>query len=201
MVTAACALKLGGDFGPEHVQWLARQVPGLVCISDAPVAGVPTIKPEIDLPGWWIKMNAFSPNVVQGDILLIDLDTVILSMPPMPHETTVLQDFTRPDLMGSGFMFVTAADRARVWTEWIKDPDAHMRRCQRWPKLGDQGFLMDIIGSSAARWQDSMPGIYSYKVDRIGARPPENARVICFHGKPRPWQVSHPWVPPLNSKT
>lgn len=193
MVTKVCALKLGGDFGPEHVQWLARQVPGLVCISDAPVAGVPTIKPEIDLPGWWIKMNAFSPNVVQGDILLIDLDTVVLSLPDMPTETTVLRDFTEPSVMGSGFMFVTQADRERIWEAWIADPDRHMRENTRWPKWGDQGFLQDIIGG-AAKWGSE---VVSYKVHCRGGVPAD-ARTVCFHGKPRPWAVQAAWIPPLH---
>lgn len=184
--TKVCALKLGGDFGPEHVQWLARQVPGLVCISDAPVAGVSTIKPEIDLPGWWIKMNAFSPNVVQGDILLIDLDTVVLSLPDMPTETTVLRDFTEPSVMGSGFMFVTAADRARVWDAWIAAPERHMRENTRWPKWGDQGFLQDIIGD-CQKWQN-LARVYSYKIHcKRGI--PADAEIVCFHGKPRPWDI------------
>lgn len=194
-MTVACALKVGGDFGPEHVQWLARQVPGLVCISANDIPGVETIRPQMDLPGWWIKMNAFCPDVIQGDILLIDLDTVVLSMPPMPHETTVLQDFTRPDLMGSGFMFVTAADRARVWAEWIKGPEAHMRACNAWPKWGDQGFLQDLIGG-AAKWG---PEVVSYK-RHCKQGVPGGAKAICFHGKPRPWDTNERWIPKMSNE-
>src|SRR5690606_35426599 len=123
----------------------------------------------------------------------IDLDTVVLVMPDLPDETTVLQDFTEPSVMGSGFMYVTAADRARVWEEWLEDPEAHMRANNRLPKWGDQGFLEPLIGG-AAKWGAE---VASYKVHcRTGV--PEGAKVVCFHGKPRPWNVRTPWVPPLH---
>lgn len=185
--TKVCALKLGGDFGPEHVQWLAKQVPVLVCISDTPVPGVKTIKPEMDLPGWWIKMNAFSPNVIQGDVLLIDLDTVVLRMPDMPTETTVLPDWTRPDGIGSGFMFVTQADRERVWAAFNDSPVAHMQRHR-----GDQDFLLPLLGD-AARWGDN---VRSYK-QHCRAGVPQGTDVVTFHGKPRPWAAPENWIAPL----
>jgi hypothetical protein len=182
--TKVCALKLGGDFGVEHVQWLARQVPGLVCITDENVPGVETIKPAMDLPGWWIKMNAFSPDVIRGDVLLIDLDTLVIRMPALPTVTTVLPDFYRPALMGSGFMYLAEADRARCWDEFNKDATGHMRRCRTRTCHGDQGFLQPLIGN-APRWGSN---VVSWKVHCRGGIP-TSAEVVCFHGKPRPWHV------------
>lgn len=190
-MTPACVLRSGGDFRPEHVQWLARQVPGLVCLSDVPVPGVETRPLQYDWPGWWAKLEMFGPSLV-GDVLMIDLDTVVLAMPKQPTETTVLRDFTRPEVMGSGFMFVTAADRARVWDAWLADPAGHMARCNRWPRWGDQGFLQDHIGD-CAKWG---PEVVSYKV-HCQRGVPEVAQVVCFHGKPRPWDCGAPWVPAL----
>jgi hypothetical protein len=191
---AACVLRSGGDFSAEHVQWLAKQVPGLVCLSDVPVPGVKTIPLQYDWPGWWAKMEMFGP-ALEGDVLMIDLDTVVLGMPERPAETTVLADFTRPEVMGSGFMYVTAADRARAWEAWLSDPAGHMAACQRWPKLGDQGFLQDYIGS-AAKWGSE---VVSYKVHCLKGVP-DGAKVVCFHGKPRPWHVRADWVPKLAAK-
>ena len=187
----ACVLRSGGDFGPAHVQWLARQVPGLVCLSDVPVPGVETIPLQHGWPGWWSKMEMFGPSL-EGDVLMIDLDTVVLSLPAEPSETTVLRDFTEPSVMGSGFMYVTAADRARVWDAWLSDPERHMRDNARWPKWGEQGFLQDHIGG-AAKWGRE---VVSYKVHCRGGVP-DGASVVCFHGKPRPWDVKAAWVPPL----
>ena len=128
-MTPVCVLRSGGDFRPEHAQRLARQVPGLVCLSDVPVPGVATRALQHDWPGWWSKMEAFAPEL-EGDVLLVDLDTLVLRMPALPAVTTVLPDFYRPELMGSGFMYLTAADRALCWAEWIKAPADHMRRCR-----------------------------------------------------------------------
>jgi hypothetical protein len=191
----ACVLRSGGDFGPEHVRWLARQVPGLVCLTDTPVEGVECVALEHDWPGWWAKMEMFGPSL-QGDVLMIDLDTVVRELPAQPACTTVLRDFTQPDIIGSGFMYVTAHDRARVWEAWLADPAAHMAANQRWPKWGDQGFLMDHL-ADAARWQDSEP-VYSFKV-HCQRGVPRDAKVVCFHGKPRPWASDAAWVPPLQA--
>jgi len=55
--------------------------------------------------------------------------------------------------------------------------------------LGDQGFLADHGLAGAQRWQSVVPGqICSYKVHDLARRGmPDNARVVCFHGQPRPW--------------
>lgn len=184
-MTAFCVLRSGGDFKPEHVIRLSRQVPGLVCLSDVDVPGVPVIPLRSNWPGWWAKMEAFRPDI-KGDVWLIDLDTTVLSMPPRPAATTVLDDFNRPNLMGSGFMYLKEADRKPVWDEWIKDPEANMRRCRTRECWGDQGFLNPILGS-CSRWGDS---VRSYKLHCKHAVP-EGTAVICFHGKPRPWDIEN----------
>lgn len=188
---AACVLRSGGDFRPEHVQWLAKQVPGLVCLSDMPVPGVETIPLRTDWPKWWAKIEMFGPSL-SGDVLMIDLDTVVLKLPTMPDRTTVLRDFYHPGLIGSGFMFVTAADRARVWEAFNANPAGIMAACNKWPRWGDQGFLMDHLAGSQ-RWQD-VARVYSFKAHCSGGLPAD-AEVVCFHGKPRPWESAAKWIP------
>lgn len=178
-----CVLRSGGDFRPEHVVRLARQVPHLLCLSDCVIPGVET-KPLLrDWPGWWAKMEVYGAHL-GTDILLIDLDTHVIRMPAMPAVTMVLPDFYRPQLMGSGFMYVTVEDQRRIWEEWMRDPAGHMRRCRTRTCWGDQGFLMPLIGG-APRWGAN---VVSWKVHcKKGI--PATADVVCFHGRPRPWQV------------
>lgn len=196
MTTIVCVLRSGKEFEPRHVQWLARQVPGIVCLSDTPVAGVQTLSLRTRWPGWWAKLEAFDTDLIGGDVLLMDLDTVVLELPQLPTRTTVLRDFYHSHLMGSGFMFLTAADRARCWDAFQRDPDTFMRRHSRWPLLGDQGFLQPLLGG-AAKWGDE---VRSYKVHcRRPGRPPAGTKVVCFHGQPRPWNVTDNWVPPLRT--
>jgi hypothetical protein len=44
--------------------------------------------------------------------------------------------------------------------------------------------------------QDVMPGIVSYKRDVLGRNtPPDGARIVCFHGRPRPHEMADPKPP------
>ena len=186
MATIVTVLRSGGEYKPEHVKRLAAMVPGLICLSDVRIAGIECRPLMTNWPGWWSKMEAFGPSI-EGDMLLMDLDTTVLRVPELPTVTTVLDDFYRPALMGSGFMYVTEADRDLCWQEFIKNPKGHMARCTTREAWGDQGFLMPFIGKRA-RWGAN---VRSYKVHcRNGI--PKGTDVICFHGKPRPWDIVLP---------
>ena len=141
-------------------------------------------------PGWWCKMALFEPHI-KGDLLYFDLDTVIaddLSDIFAVKKLTVLSDFNKPEIMASGMMFIPEAERAAVWEEWIKDPQKHI--ADRGKYFGDGGFLGRFWGN-AHRWQDVLPGqVVSYKKHVRGKGIPPEARVICFHGKPRPRDVN-----------
>lgn len=180
-----CVLRSGGEYKPEHVQRLAAMVPDLWCLTDTTVDGVHCVQLQYDWPGWWSKIELFRPDI-ESDLMYFDLDTTVMKMPPMPDKTTVLRDFTDPRIMGSGLMFIKHQDKAKVWKDWMRDPESHMKANNRWPRWGDQGFLQPHLGH-CQKWQD-IANVYSYKVHcRRGI--PLNADVICYHGKPRPWDV------------
>ena len=194
-VTRVCVLRSGGEYKPKHVQWLARQVPGLVCLSDVDVPGVPVVPMQHDFPGWWSKIELFS-NAIPGDLLYFDLDTVVLGNIEALEavgQTTMLSDFYRLNQPASGLMYIAQQDKQAVWNAWIKNPEAHMNRCRTTQHWGDQGFLRDVL--PCKRWQDLMPGaIVSFKV-HCKSGVPAGAQVVCFHGQPRPWASNQSWVP------
>ena len=194
MTTRICVLRSGGEYKPEHVQLLSKQIPCLVCLSDVPVEGVKTIPLSQNWPGWWSKLELFRPDI-EGDLLYFDLDTVVLGAVDELEvgETTMLSDFFRPQLLASGLMYISERDKSHVWTEFTKSPIQHIRRCTTRHSWGDQGFLSGVL--SPKRWQDLLPNkVVSYKVHcRYGL--PDNALVVCFHGYPRPWQAKEGWVP------
>jgi len=131
-------------------------------------------------PGWWTKMSLFELGV---DFLYADLDTIIIGNIPQPTQLTMLRDFYRLKLAQSGFMFVTADAAEHAWREWIKQPEEWMRRYR-----GDGEFLREIW-SGYRFWQDDYPGkVVSYKV-HCKDGPPDDAAVICYHGKPRPHET------------
>lgn len=140
-----------------------------------------------EYPGWWSKLELFRPDI-KGDLLYFDLDTMIVGNLDdilAINTLTVLSDFNVPNRMASGMMFIPEHERGNIWEEWIKDPDGHMHQ---WGGHGDGGFLSQFW-EGAARWQDLVPGqIVSYKNHCMEIVPYE-ARVVCFHGRPRPRDV------------
>jgi hypothetical protein len=193
-------LKSGGDFKPLHVQALQRQVakwaPSVAfeCLTDMDVPGVdcePLARPE--WAGWWAKMNLFDP-AYHGDFLYMDLDTVIVG--PLDdlarvEKLTLLRDFYRDgkklkEGLQSSVMFLPEREREAVWDDFTANPALSMM-LHRYG--GDQKLLEMFYLNRAARWQDVLPGQFvSWKVSCSAGVPPE-ARVVVFHGQPRPWAV------------
>ncbi|EFN5471972.1 hypothetical protein FQJ39_24425, partial [Escherichia coli] len=79
---------------------------------------------------------------------------------------------------------------------------------------GDQGFLRKVMGDDTPAFQDLYPGWFvSYKADvvepgskyasarysRGNGALPKDCRIIFFHGKPRPREVSEDWLPLISS--
>ncbi|MGV8925717.1 MAG: hypothetical protein ACOH2G_08580 [Ewingella sp.] len=213
-------LRCGPEYSGKHAQWLHRQLAGYdsVCLTDAgQIEGVNTVPLLYDWPGWWSKIEAFNPDradIGNQDILLLDLDTVITGdLSPFMEKRpfTALTDFYCESQaqapMASAVMYIPANVKARVWQQFIHDPVGNMRRHIKKPNHGDQGFVGSVL--AADRWQDVLPSAaISYKKDVAAAgrwsrsvgngSVPDDARLVCFHGQPRPWNSGEPWVPPLN---
>lgn len=183
-VIVACVLKTGGDYDAEYVDRLRAGVNRNLKTKHG-FLKIPLLH---DWPGWWAKMNMFSPAIT-GDLLYFDLDTMIvgdLTEIARARPLTTLTDFYHPDRIASGMMYLPWFCRAEIWRAWIADPEAHMRKFRG----GDGDFLRSIWGQSPERWQDSVPGqVVSYKAHVRGNGVPAKARVVCFHGHPRPREI------------
>jgi hypothetical protein len=189
-----CVLRSGGEYGPEHVKRLQAQLAAVgeldfACLSDVLIGGVATIPLRWDWPGWWAKMELFRPDL-RGDFLFLDLDMSIVGSLDSFRQINVLalmRDVYRPGGLQSAIMLLPERDRGLIWQEWIRSPQQWRARYRRG---GDQAFLERFWLRKAQRLQDLAPGeIVSYKADVDGKGLPQSARVICFHGKPRPWEV------------
>lgn len=160
-------------------------------------------------PGWWFKAHIYGPWNDNESLLYCDLDTRFCGPLDDLFATTgsiVLRDFYRGGAgIGSGLMRMSKNMRMRIWSAWIESPNVWMEALG---VRGDQGFLEQFlrqenhagIPTDFERWQDVLPGqIVSYKKhcrddltpgDSAGTgKPPVDARVVCFHGHPRPWHV------------
>lgn len=189
-VTPVTVLRSGGEYKPEHVQRLAKQIPNLVCFSDVPVPGVRCVPLKHNWPGWWAKMELFGPGL-DTDVLHFDLDTTVVGdITPLLKvgQTTLLSDFYYPDTLASGLMYIKQSDKARVYEAFMKNPKEVMEQYTKPPMIGDQGFLNSVL-NTAQTWQKVLPGkVVSYKVHCRGGIP-KGVSVVCFHGKPRPWDL------------
>jgi hypothetical protein len=209
----ACVLKTGrweikqhnrvSEYGPQHVQWLKRQcdkhAPGVrfVCLTDAGmIDGVETIPLLYNWPGWWSKMELFDHDF--GRVLYMDLDTVIVGplnkMLEHSHQFTACRDFGKSSGLNSSVM-AWRGKRTDLFEPFAQRPQYWMDECFSKKCWGDQGFILKHLDQWDA-WQDVFPGaVGSYKLTFNRERPPASARVVCFHGKPKPDSVSHDWVP------
>lgn len=211
MVVAA-VLKTGGDYDVRWVRALEQslyrfllQPHRFVCLTDLVdqrafgpfVELIPLVH---DLPGWWSKIELFRPDVFnKGEpVLYIDLDSVICrNLEKMQGvidcDLILLRDFYRTDKWATGLMGFEAGRFPDIYLEFMLRAEFWMRKYR---SGGDQRFLNENFPDLNVRfWQDELPGeIVSYKVHcRDGL--PSTARVVCFHGKPRPSEIKARWLP------
>jgi hypothetical protein len=188
-------MKSGGEYAERHVLALKAQVgqwlpeAEFVVLSDKRIANVKCVPLVEGWPGWWSKMELFRPDL-EGDILFMDLDTVVqgpLQEIAAVGELTICQDFYRSYGLQSSLMYLPRADRGEVWRAFKANPAYAMHRAGR---RGDQSFLEQHYLHRAKRWQKSLPNqVVSYKVDCQNGVPLD-ANVVIFHGTPRPWATT-----------
>lgn len=214
VVTVVCVLRSGGVYKPQHVRRLRdqvskhlRQLHRFVCLADYDYAPADddiecAVLPR-DYPGWWSKICLFYPGLFDGPTLYFDLDTTIIGpiddLADQVHDKRLimLHGMTNPRFPGSGVMG-WGAQVPNVFADFDRDPGLAMSRCVTSSNWGDQGFIAHHV-EALSFWQDLLPGqICSFKVHclrivqgpRIGAVPPSGARVVCYHGIPKPWDAS-----------
>lgn len=206
MLTIACVLRGGAEFRTEHVAALAAGVRAhltsphrLLCLTDlageVEGAGVEAVPLREPWPGWWAKIELFRPNLFDGPVFYLDIDTVIvgpLDDLVLGHRFTVLENFWAPDRIGSGLMaWDAAADLGQIYRRFCMAPEAIMRQYVTPERWGDQGFIRFNSPVKPETWQAKHPGrVVSYRRHVLPAgRVPGGASVVCYGGKARPWNT------------
>lgn len=184
-------LRSGREYTVEHVHKLRdmaeRYLPGceFVCLTDSSPQCT-RITLEKTYPGWWAKMELFK---IQGPCLYMDLDTVICG--DISHwvdlignsKFAILRDVYRgerdPHAMQSSIMY-WSGDMSYLWDQFSAYPDfSHPN--------GDQGWIEENV-DGVVYIQDAISDVVSYKAHIQKGYPIEDASVVFFHGKPRPWE-------------
>jgi hypothetical protein len=206
-ITVATVLKSGGDYTPSYVNHIANSIKENVtipytfaCLTDYTsgfVKNVHTIsRLEHDLPKWWSKIELFKPNKFDTEkIFYIDLDSIIVKN--IDHILQYggnffgLRDFYHQYGLASGVM-CWQNDNPRIfqlYENFMEAPTYHMNN----NRFGDQEYINALL-KEKEYVQDLYPKeIVSYKKDCVdkykNINIPETARIICFHGPPRPHQI------------
>lgn len=207
-MTVACVLRSGGEYRPAHVSALRDGVQRhlslkhrFICLTDLSV-DCEMVPLRENWSGWWSKIELFHPAIPKPAFYL-DLDTIVvgsLDAIVLGHRFTVLENFWSKDRIGSGLM-AWDEDLSAIYGAFERAPAKFMREYRTLAKWGDQGFIKDHSPIPIDRWQRKFPGkVVSYKMhcrpgvdpkSRVVGKPivPANAAVVCYHGRPRPWET------------
>jgi len=198
--------KWGGNFGVEYVRRLKHGVDRhlslphrFVCLSDRKVGGIETIPLGLEWAKWNLrKIYAYKPGLFKGRVLMLDLDVVIVgSIDDIASYAgkfaTCEGAYRKRKIGGSIISFEAGFGKKMLWQPLENEYRAIERdtggseRYYFQRQFGQHGFVPDF-------WQDLYPGqIASYKRDcREGI--PKGARIVRFHGRPRPHEVKDEWV-------
>jgi hypothetical protein len=206
-----CCLQAGNycERGAEYVNKLfdmvARSLPGgtsfrFVCLTDDRTGLDHRIEvmalPE-DLERWYGKLYLFKRGVFHDGsrVVYFDLDTVIIggldNLLSYRGRFATLVDFFFPERVGPAVMAWEAGAVSEVWERWV---EAGMPRNE----LGDLWWLNQLGDGEFARQADKLQELFpsmfcSFKRD-CHPNPPDGAKVVCFHGLPRPHEVDVEWV-------
>jgi len=207
IVVCVCyGTKYSDDYVHRLKNAVSKNLPidhGFVCLSDREISGVPTIPlPKLDrrAEGWWQKINLFWPGLFPDGarILYFDLDVVItgdlsvLAMQWAADPLAMIFNFgpNRPHCAHNSSVMLWSANDERlhsIWLEYQRNADKIMKALH-----GDQCWIWRVLRDDVANFPREY--ILSYKYDCRGKNVDPQARVIVFHGDPKPDQCREPWV-------
>ncbi len=152
----------------------------------------------MDLPGAWSKLELFR---LAGRVIYFDLDTIILdSIDSLVNEICPYEDEGQDEELGEGKFYMLKAFKMgegfasgiMAWTgdwQWLISQfrKIEMDKYGQW----EQRYIKEKLWTADVEIQtinNYLPGIYSYR-HHCQDKVPNDARVICFHGLPRPHEI------------
>jgi len=168
------------------------------CITDTPKSGINCIEADPRAPGWWQKLHQFKHGLFTEDkILSFDLDTFVIGnidkIVELDTDLALIRDFWRPQVAMNAVMLWRNGGLAHLFWDFYEE--------QGFPQeyaFGDGGWMGDqaMPKMNFHMLQDQFPGqLVSYKTEcmKIGLEnlkaAPVGARIVCFHGHPRPHEA------------
>ena len=207
MIKFVVTLKSGGDFEPWDAVTLANQVRQhldiphqFYCLTDMYIDDdlIEVVKLKHGWPGWWSMIEMFGitgPVIASGlDMLVIDDISRLAELAMTCPDDVFYMARPQPPAFSKGERWCSGL---QIWNgdwSWLMDkfnPSLHIGQFDKEQRYTCHKLLSAGIEIRAV--QDHFDGYYSYKNDcRRGV--PVDAKVILFHGHPRPNQCREQWV-------
>lgn len=206
-ITIATVLRTGGDvYDSRYVNALARSIKDnltidheLVCLTDNSTgfsSDIDRVVPfKYNFPKWWGKIELFDPSVFNTDqVFYMDLDTVVVGnidhIASYDGDFCGLRDFYALHSLGSGIMGWNKNKVGHIYDRFLPKSREVINNYQG----GDQVWI-DENKPSIEYLQDIYHNeIVSFKrhcMVNNHISVPEKARIVCFHGNPRPHTINH----------
>lgn len=214
MLNIVC-FKWGTLFGAEYVNKLYNSIQrnvtvphNFICFTENPDGVECETRPFLrDLPTWWYIIGLFNKEHNFTDrVLYMDLDTVITNnidhIVSLDTDFAITEDFYRPKGLQTTFIMYKPEKYHYMYDKLMElnsSPPPHYMG-------GTNGFVEKFVPREQVTiLQDIFPKEFiSYKVhirDKNRYRHNhipgslDTAKVICFHGKPRPHEEKElPWM-------
>lgn len=167
---------------------------------------------------WWYKMQMFNPAHHAGNLLYLDLDTVVVRDLSwvQNHDTAYfwgIRDFrylqnSHFEGFNSSFMWWNVSNFSWIWDQFSQGNIAQLTKNNQ----GDQDYITKAINVNQRRFFDDrlfqsfrwqcLDGGYNFQrrqhnSPNSGVRISPDAAVVVFHGTPKPHQVSDPVIAQL----
>jgi len=202
--TIFLTVKWGTLYGPDYVNILhdavRRNLPSetrwrFLCFTDDPSGlseGIEARPLPVPLKGWWNKLYLFKEGLFEDGtrLVFLDLDTLIMGnisdIVRYKGEFALLRDFYRPNGYGSGVMLWRAGFGHTIWQSYLDVGTPEIDG-------GDQAWI-ERCRPKADILQDLFPGAFVSFKEKCQITCPPDARIVCFHGLPRPHEVRNGWV-------
>lgn len=183
-LTVACVFKESETYKREHVDRLEAMVAQhmsqpykFVCVDDSP------------LPGWWAKLSMWEPGRFDGRVLYLDIDSTVIGslddLSNFPASFVIVENFKEmkePNKakFNSSVIAFDAGSCEHLFTEFTPSVMDRLN--------GDQDWISERMPNAATFPKD---WCVSYKVRRYAKfrSMPRDARVICYHGRPKIWEL------------
>lgn len=201
MLNVVC-IKAGTKYSAEYVGRLQRGVSRFlsiphrfICLTDDS-AGLNCESLPLDEPltGWWHKVTLFKANPygMNGRLLFLDLDVVVTgpldAIAEWPSNFGIIRDYVKPQTYNSSVLVLDVGTAAKVWDNF----NDKARACCR----GDQDWITSQLPNERtfpAEWCPSYKHGIGLGFDSCRLVQPPAAKVVVFHGKPKPHECDG-WV-------